>query len=432
MEEIIPFSQPYKFCVYQHKMVKPSELSTMRRIAIKNAEGLVVYFTGLEVFSAPYTGLLPKLGVSTKAELVYLCHALNDIFLNERVQSLAQITADMIIAHLNRVCNSPKQESDETYVSQQTLDKATKAVLCFFANLALAIPTSKIKPEDLFRVEYYKRYRQSTRLIKTYVPAYIPKRHHSYDRDLLRDMPLKAAERLAQLAAIHDPMIAFAVVAQLTTGLRPGEVMNLRQNSSPVSAVECIKISYAGNKVSKIQLDLTREFLLRSDGVSVGRIKKERSVDVFGVYIHEFYKAYCYHMEHLENCPCEADYRPMFVSKGKAMTYQTYVRRLRALVARYLQPELKISSDPLLAVYGHKLDNYNFTPHTLRHVFTVQLVLEGLDTAQIMYYRGDSSPESALTYLCQKKELEQRLVGTHTSIIDMLSEIGGEYYDNPR
>lgn len=426
---VLPFKKyNCHFSVYSQKVCNKGELSVIRHIVIRNEIGLVIHFTGLELCVGPYTAQLPKIGVRTSSDLVYVCQAINDILDVENIQSLSEITNEMVFAYLQRLCDRPKRSCDETYLSKQYLLKATKIVSFFFANLAYIVPASKIIPEELLRVEYYKRNRQASRLTKCYVPAFLPKRHHSYDRELLRDIPLKAVERLVQLAVIHDPMIAFAIVVQITTGLRPGEVMNLRQNASPLSNVDCVKITYEGTQPIDIKIDLTREYVLRSDGVSTGKIKKERQVTVFGAFIGEFHQAYLHHCKILEKYSCEAEYMPMFVAKGKAMTYQTYLRRLRSLITKYLQPELINSPNPLLAAYGHKLENCSFSPHTLRHAFTVRLVLEGLDYAQVMFYRGDSSPESALAYLQQKQELEEKLTGSHSSVIAALIEKGGEAY----
>ena len=73
-----------------------------------------------------------------------------------------------------------------------------------------------------------------------------------------------------------------------------------------------------------------------------------------------------------------------------------------------------------MASFAHLLDSYSWAPHTLRHCFTVQLVLEGLDVAQIQFYRGDKSPESALTYMASKGELMTQIKDVHQHAIEAL------------
>ena len=43
--------------------------------------------------------------------------------------------------------------------------------------------------------------------------------------------------------------------------------------------------------------------------------------------------------------------------------------------------------------------------------------------AQIQYYRGDKSPESALTYLSNKGELMRQVEAVHGKAIDYLDDL---------
>ena len=422
---IIPFEPTIRFCVYSHNVQNNKEISDICMIVLKNTSGRIVYFTGLEQFSYPYTGQLPKISVRSHAELSYVCHALNHIFSHNKVIRIADITAEMVIAYFDYYCNTPKNCSNEIMRSQQSLDNCVRHVTSFFCNIAAAFPT-KINIEQLMIYEDTKANQHSHRIIRRYVPRYVPKRPHSWDAKLLRDMPLKAAFRLVELAQIHDPMVAFGIVLQLSAGLRPGCVVNMRQIDSPISATPCISISYIGSAVADIQIDLTHEYVLRSDGVSVGRIKKERVVHVHKSFIAEFMSAYRQHQLLLSNTLSEGQYKPMFIGKnGKAMTYHSYEKRVKQLVYNYLKPELFDSTDPSLSSFAHLLDSYRWAPHTLRHCFTVRLVLEGLDVAQVQYYRGDSSPESALTYVSGKGELMNQLQVVHGVAISGLKKSEG-------
>ena len=66
------------------------------------------------------------------------------------------------------------------------------------------------------------------------------------------------------------------------------------------------------------------------------------------------------------------------------------------------------SDDPQTVNYGHMLQENSISPHILRHWFSVRLTLYGEDVAGLMYWRGDKSPESALTYITNKSELEKQ------------------------
>ena len=423
MNKIIKAKGPYWFAVYEQKVHSRKELTAIRMIVLKNSVNRIICFTGLEAFSFPYTGQRPKITVRSKAELVYICTALNYIFLHQRVRRIAEISADMIFDFFDYYCKTPKGRSSEIMRSQQSMDLCVRHVSSFFANIAAVYPTM-IKPEDLMNYEETKASRHSHRITKRYTPRYVPKRPHSYEDRLLRDMPLAAAARLVQLAAIYDPMIAFGIVLELAAGLRPSCVTNVRQEDSPVSSTPGISLSYIGSAVSAITIDLTHEYVLRSDGISVGRIKKEREVRVYKGFLQEVIGAYKFHLELLAHTPREEQYKPMFINRyGKAMTYNDYARRVKRLVYNHLKPELYNSEDPALSAFAHALDSRNWAPHTLRHCFTVRLVLEGLNVAQVQLYRGDSSPESAIAYVKSKGELERQVQLSHQKAIEGMANV---------
>lgn len=422
MNNVITMIPAYRFCVYELKIQKNRELSICRMIVLKNRKGHIVCFTGLEQFSYPYTGQNPKIQVRQKQELHYICKALNHIFRFNRVDKISDITAEMVFLFFEHYCTCPKDKLGEYVRTQQSMDKCVRHVTSFFCNVADAFST-KINVDDLMIKEETKANRHSHRIINRFVPRYVPKRPHSYDDPLLRDMPLAASERLVELAYAHDPMIAFGIVLQLCAGLRPSCVTNMRQPDSPVSPVRCFRISRIGTAISGIEIDLTHEYVLRSDGVSVGRIKKERTVEVYKRFLPELYNAYCFHLDHLKNILCEEQYKPMFIGRnGKAMTYNTYANRVKKLVYGPLKDELIQSSDPDLAAFAQNLDSSRWAPHTLRHCFSVRLVLENMDVAQLQFYRGDSSPESAITYIANKGALTKTVQKQHEKVIEELKK----------
>lgn len=83
---------------------------------------------------------------------------------------------------------------------------------------------------------------------------------------------------------------------------------------------------------------------------------------------------------------------------------------------------LRNSTDEREVVFARELDSRKLAPHAFRHVFTVMLVLEGLNVGDIQKYRGDSSPESALEYLKNKGDLMQIVKNVHESALLELKE----------
>lgn len=110
------------------------------------------------------------------------------------------------------------------------------------------------------------------------------------------------------------------------------------------------------------------------------------------------------------NKPYEADYGAFSVNgQGRAITYDSYYNKFREIIKEEMIPIYLNSNDDELVLYGQTLMEHSLSPHVFRHWFTVQLVLSGINEPGIlMAFRGDTSPESALTYISNKGELEKQ------------------------
>jgi len=174
-----------------------------------------------------------------------------------------------------------------------------------------------------------------------------------------------------------------------------------------------------------LTIDLTTEYILRSDGVISGRIKKERIQQVYPAFLEAFDCAYKFHKRYLATIKYEKEYCPMFVnSRGKAMTYDDYHNRFKKLIIHHLRPILLNHEDSECRLYGQLLYEHSLGPHSLRHWFSVQLVLMGEDIAQLQFWRGDSSPESSLSYLQDKGDLAKELALTNEKFANLIM-LGG-------
>jgi len=120
----------------------------------------------------------------------------------------------------------------------------------------------------------------------------------------------------------------------------------------------------------------------------------------------------------------------MFLNKyGKAMTYGVYYDRFASLVKNHFRPAMLQSDDPELRIYGQLLCENTLGLHSLRHWYSVLLVLNGEDIAQIQYLRGDRNPESAFLYLQNKGDLVRELERTSGELAEILMDIGRREYD---
>ena len=86
------------------------------------------------------------------------------------------------------------------------------------------------------------------------------------------------------------------------------------------------------------------------------------------------------------------------------------------------------SGDPELRLYGQKLCENTLTPHSLRHWFTVQLVLRGATISEVQHWRGDSNPQSAFEYLQDKGDLAKELKETDSRLLELLMKTGEELH----
>ena len=122
------------------------------------------------------------------------------------------------------------------------------------------------------------------------------------------------------------------------------------------------------------------------------------------------------------------EYMPMFVNnKGMALTYNDFTNRFKKLVTDYLVPLLKTLADKELLFYGEILEDFSIACHILRHFFTVQLVVHGYDTPQIMAARGDKDPTSAYWYMSNKGDLRAATKDVSTKLTELVIKAGEHF-----
>ena len=239
-----------------------------------------------------------------------------------------------------------------------------------------------------------------------------------------RDLPWKAFVLLLELSLRHAPDISLALAAQALAGLREGEVLNLRQEASPLGPG--ILFTYEGEVLSSIVLDVRKEHVLRDDRIPAGTIKRPRLQHVYPAFNDLFFQIYKRHLEHLRSCGFDGRYCPLFVDgRGSAMTYAVYRDRFRSLVRDRFVPALLSSEDPELYLYGMLVRERGLAPHCLRHTFSCMLVLMGEDIHGLQMYRGDASPASCQPYLDNKKDILDRFRSAQSELIDLLSAVVG-------
>jgi integrase len=415
----------YRYGVYRHRLTAPDgSVYTRPFIVIRNECGVIVRFTTLHNFAGIYEGrvFLPLVANGEK-KLYYICKMLNyvliehyDEFGTDDVLKISRAALELFFRDYALLA-----KPDGHYRGAQSIEKCVGAVVSFFHNLRREFGEHVLLDDSDLVIDRLIKTKRGD-VVNKNVPAFQVKGMPPHS-EVFRELPSKAFSVLVNLAFRYAPDIAFALCLQAFAGLRAGEVCNVRQEISPLGSG--IVFTRIGGDIRKIELDLMREIPLRSDGITVGRIKKERIQCVYPPFIDAFAAAYRFHLDHLSNHSFEAEYAPMFVNaRGKAMTYTDYSRKFAALVSNHFRQALLESEDAECKIYGQLLYENKLGLHSLRHWFSVQLVLNGENIAQIQYWGGDKSPESAFVYLQNKDDLVRELERTSADFINIALAYG--------
>ena len=396
----------YRYGVYKHRITAADGSVCARPfIVVRNQYGVIVRFTNLHNYAELYAGkIVMPIAADAEKKLYYVCKALNYVLIEHRavfgIESVFGVTVEALARFFRDYAETPM--ANGKFRSPQSVGKCVSTIAGFFKKLRRKHGERvSLTEQDLFVQRTFTN-RRGIKETKD-VPAF-QVRSIQKDGTVFRELPLAAFKVLLNLAFRYAPDIAFAICLQAFAGLRAGEVCNVRQAGSPIGAG--ITFTHIGQDMRKIEIDITRELQLRRDGKITGRIKKERRQCVYPPFLEAFAAAYEQHLLWLSGRPFEAEYCPMFLNKyGKAMTYGVYNSRFASLVEKHFRPAMLQSENPELRIYGQLLCENKLGLHSLRHFFSVQLVLHGEDIAQIQYWRGDSSPESAFLYLQNKGDL---------------------------
>ena len=360
----------YRYGLYGHKLTAPDGAPYTRSlIFLRNEYGDVVRFTRLHQFAGTFADkVYAPITSDGKERLYHICSMLNYVLIEQyakfEIDHIFHIDYEAVMCFFQSYAY--ELSSDGKFRSRASIERCVENITAFFHRLKryygseVLLDTSELYTEKII-------FSKTGRRILKKSPIFQVKGIAQY-REIFRDIPTKVFKILLNLAFRYTPDIAFAICLQAFAGLRAGEVCNVRQEGSPLgSGLIFTKMSTA---VKKIEIDVTREIQLRSDRVSVGRIKKERKQCVYPPFIKAFCAAYEHHKKFLAERTFETDYAPMFVtSKGLAMTYKVYQERFYSLVDNHLRQELLHSGDSECVVYGQLLYENRLGLHSLRHWF---------------------------------------------------------------
>ncbi|MEW4210689.1 site-specific integrase [Priestia megaterium] len=239
-----------------------------------------------------------------------------------------------------------------------------------------------------------------------------------------RDIPNKVFWILLKLSQVIYPQITLAIALQAFAGLRAGEVCNVRQVDCPLDGGG-LSMRRVGGKIKRLRINLENQYIMRSDGVYVGGIKRRREQYVYPKFLPMIQHYYEKHIKWLNEQQVDKGYFPLFVNeKGMGMTVQDYRSKFKTLVHTHLVQVLNESNDYELRAYAELLDTNELSTHALRHWFTVQLVLAREGIFELAKWRGDKRPETAMIYLTNKSELLELHNEVNSEMIDDVLTFG--------
>ena len=403
----------YRFAVYKHRLIiHDDQLITRQFIVLKDPNNIIIAFTALHNHIKS-TRWIKSISDDSNNRFQFVTAFLNYVFIKNytvnRIDCLTQLTVPMVQDFfMNYGVNSSR--------SKKTVERCAASIVGFLTSYVEMYENKCIlKISDFTKEERYQTRHGAIKIKR--VPAFEVLYNHSF-KSIFRDMPDAVLHLFLAYAAQHYKDIFFLMILSAFAGLRPSEACNVRQECSPLGSGFTIR--KVNGKISRIVIDLTEEKNLRSDLLPVGRIKKERKQQVYPRFISAFSDAYELHKKYLSTCKFESDFCPMNVNlQGKAMTYDNYRIKFKRL-SHDIIPLLLQSKDQEVIEYAHDLQEHNIAPHIFRHWFTVKLCTYGEDVAGLQYWRGDKSPESALTYLQNKGELQKQLKYINDELFDFL------------
>lgn len=408
-----------RFAVYKHSLlIKNARLVTRQFIVLKYADG-TLRFTDFHKYIKSPIHRVKKYTDDGNSRFAFVVQLLNYAFFHADIVKLDDITAEIIKDFLNAygMCELP-EDDENTKRSEETVKRCVRTIMDFMEfYIAERKHKCQIKKDDLFK--YVNKWDKHGKVIKVKVPAF-DVIYTGRNKTIFRDIPNKAFDMLFHhIAAQHQELLGLVMLSAFA-GLRPSEACNVRREDSPLGAG--ILFDAADGELLKIEIDLREELNLRSDMRSVGKIKKERKQQVPDIFLHAFKEYYDLYMTFLAGRRHEKDCGAFTVNKqGRALTYDSYRKKFQEIIRSEMIPLYLASGDPEIALYGRILMENKLSPHVFRHWYTVQLVLSGInEPGTLMYWRGDSSPESALTYLQNKGELEKQYRRVNNEVFDYL------------
>lgn len=408
----------FHFAVYEHILIYDGDKKIKRQlIVLKDSADNIIGWTDFHKFAQSPSARIKSIYSDSGKRCYSIAKFLNYIFWDcYHITKLSDLTAQMVCDFLNDygLCRLPG-DNKNTIRNKTTVTICVAAIIDFLTLLLKKEHGFRMKVDDLYH--YEKFFDKRTKREKSRrVPNFTIYFSDGIRQNMLRDLPEGAFQILFnEIAENHRNILMLAALSAFG-GLRPSEACNVRREDSPLGPG--MRFQYTNGKVSDVIIDLREEKILRSDLIDVGGIKKPREQRIYPKFLGQFMDCYTLYSSYIVGHPYEADYGALTNTRsGKAMTYKSYLNAFKTAVQTAI-PKMLACDDPKVQHYGFLLQEHSISPHIFRHWFSVHLTVDGASIAELMYWRGDKSPESALVYLQNKSDLVKQYYNVSSKIVD--------------
>ena len=408
----------FHFAVYEHILIYDGDKKIKRQlIVLKDSADNIIGWTDFHKFAQSPSARIKSIYSDSGKRCYSIAKFLNYIFWDcYHITKLSDLTSQMVCDFLNDygMCRLPG-DNKNTIRNKTTVTICVAAIIDFLTLLLKKEHGFRMKVDDLYH--YEKFFDKRTKREKSRrVPNFTIYFSDGIRQNMLRDLPEGAFQILFnEIAENHRNILMLAALSAFS-GLRPSEACNVRREDSPLGPG--MRFQYTNGKVSDVIIDLREEKILRSDLIDAGGIKKPREQRIYPKFLNQFMDCYTLYSNYIVGHPYEADYGALTNTRsGKAMTYKSYLNAFQKAVQGAI-PKMLACDDPKVQHYGFLLQEHSISPHIFRHWFSVHLTVDGATIADLMYWRGDKSPESSLTYLQNKSELVKQYYNVSNKIMD--------------
>lgn len=247
-----------------------------------------------------------------------------------------------------------------------------------------------------------------------------------------RYCPAFMVAEVIKMARLHDPEVFMLVMLMVCAGVRPGTGCNTRLTDSsygPGYKTTYVAYDDGGIALTGIKLDYTASEdtkSLRPGLANPSGIKKCGKIDVHkAVLLNDCIREYLA----LTKSRHRAETMPLVVNASvnratgynEAMTYRNFLAHFKKLCNKYVLPALSDRGGKY-AEYAKELMIHQYGPHFFREFFTCRLVDDGETWDRIMHLRGDSSPDSAITYLIKGQIFEELITSTNDDLAGLITD----------